>query len=1027
MILMRRFAKRAAALALAMLMTVTTAMASEAMGHELRGGVTPLSVGTALSNNVFWSDTYSDLRNERYTSYTPNRDVKPTVSYGSSVLSRATLTAMAEDLEADGQRVVSGINGDYYVMATGAPLGMVITDGVLRSSSSWHLAVGFREDGTAFIGTPRLTITAAFGGSTYEITGGINKVRKLYSSTDNTGGMVLFTSDFSSTTQNTEAGLDVILTPSTANLGQSVTGFGGYTLTQSDEFIVNGRVTCTVDQVLESTGAISIPEGKIVLSLNAKDDAAKLAALKALQPGDTIDIDVSSADSRWTEATQALGAMYKLVTDGQVVQPTSSAEQSAWAERAPRTAIGIKADGTVIFYTMDGRQSGYSVGCTLTQVAMRLVELGCVEAVSLDGGGSTTIGATLPGEDEFTILNKPSDGTPRANSVAVFLTTDLEPTGELGSFYVTPTDSLLLAGASVQLTATALDTAYYPMDFSGDVTYFIYSGDGTVSTSGVFTAGSESGKSQVTAIYGENASGVTNIAVVKTPDKITLTNEATGAAVSSLSLSPGQQVNLKASSTYRNMTLTSQDSCYTWTVSNNLGTIDSNGVFTATGTGGSGTITVSAGGCSATVSVNVAGRVHTLETFEDGTGALTGTDTAQVTAETTMDYVSMGRQSARISYDASSSGTASVDAELSITEGDSYLGLWVYGDGSGNTLTAVVTDSAGTASSVVVTALDFTGWKHINAALPDGAVQLDALRIVYGGTGDTQSGTIWVDQLTSANQDMQDSTAPTVTVSRSGSQITATVSDDVDQSFTADQVSITYDGSTIASSWDSATSTLTANLPASDGRAHRITVTAADASGNLGRASTDITASDGMSNVFADMDGHWAKSYATYLYYAGVTCSVSADALLFAPDRNITRGEFFTMVARWMNLDLNSYTGVELPFADTDEIPSWALNAVKAMYSLGILKGTESAGQLWANTDAAISRAEAMTILGRTQAKGYAAERLTFTDAGDVPSWALSYVRTLVSQGIVTGANNKINPNSSITRGEVAKLLYAML
>ena len=496
---MRQFAKRAAALGLALVMTVTTALASEALGHDLRGGVTPLSVGTSLTNNVFWSDTYSDLRNERYTSYTPNRDVVPTVAYGNKVLSRATLTSMAQGLESQGQRVVSGINGDYYVLATGAPLGMVVTDGVLRSSSSWHLAVGFKEDGTAFIGTPNLSIVATFGGKGYQVTGGINKVRKIHSSTDNTGGLVLLTSDFSSTTQNTEAGVDVILTPVTENLGQSVTAYGGATVTQSDEFIINGRVTCTVDQVLESTGSVAIPEGKIVMSLNAKDNAEVLAALKALQPGEKVDIDVTSADSRWSDATQAVGAMYKLVTNGKVESPQGSYAQSAWAERTARTAIGIKADGTVIFYTIDGKQSGYSVGCTLTQVAMRLVELGCVEAVSLDGGGSTTIGATLPGDSTLTIQNKPSDGSPRANSVAVFLTTQLQPTGTLGSFYVTPTDSLLLAGASVPLTATPLDTSYYPMSFTGGVTYFIYSGDGTVSTDGVFTAGSESGKSQVAA------------------------------------------------------------------------------------------------------------------------------------------------------------------------------------------------------------------------------------------------------------------------------------------------------------------------------------------------------------------------------------------------------------------------------------------------------------------------------------------------------------------------------------------------
>ena len=634
--IMRHFAARAAAFILALFITISPALASEAMGSELRSGTIPLSQGTKLTKKLFWSDTYSDLRTERFTSYQPNQNVVPTVAYGDKVLSRATLTNMARGLEAQGRRVVSGINGDYYVLATGAPLGMVITDGVLRSSSSWHLAVGFREDGSAFIGTPGLLITASFNGKMLTVTGGINKVRKVHSNTDNTGGLLLLTSDFSVTTQNTAPGVDVILTPLEENLGQTEPGLHGTTLTHSAELAVNSRVVCRVDQVLESTGSIAIPKGKLVMTVNGQDQAETLEAVRSLQAGDTVQIDIASTDARWNTATQAVGAMYKLVTNGVVEKPADQAARNAWAERTARTAIGIKADGTVIFYTMDGKQPGYSVGCTLTQVAMRLVELGCVEAVSLDGGGSTTIGATLPWQSSMEVQNKPADGSSRANSVAVFLTTELQPTGELGSFYVSPEDSLLLAGASVQVKPTALDTSYYPMDFSGEVSYFIYSGDGAVSTDGVFTAGSESGVSQVTASHG-TASGEATVSVVKTPDRISITNEASGAAVSSLALSPGQQVNLKAASVYKGLDLVSQDHCYTWTLDAGLGSVDSEGVITAGHASGSGKLTVSAGGRSVSIPVSIAGHVNPLESFEGGPGSFTSTETAFAAAETALD------------------------------------------------------------------------------------------------------------------------------------------------------------------------------------------------------------------------------------------------------------------------------------------------------------------------------------------------------------------------------------------------------
>lgn len=1004
-------------------MTVGSAFASEAMGHELRGGVIPLSQGTDLTQKLFWSDTYSDLRSERFTSYRPNEDVTPAVAYGNKVLSRQTLTHMARELEAQGKRVVSGINGDYYVLATGAPLGMVITDGVLRSSSSWHLAVGFREDGSAFIGTPDLNITASFGGGLHAVTGGINKIRKLYSAADNTGGLTLLTSDFSDSTQNTKPGVDVILTPLTEGVGQTVTGAGGAELVQSEQLVVNGRMSYTVDQVLESEGSISIPEGKLVMSLNGEDSEELLAALRALQPGEQVDIEISSTDTRWTEAAQAVGAMYKLVTNGAIEQPSDSAAKTAWAERTARTAIGIKEDGTVIFYTMDGKQPGYSVGCTLTQVAMRLVELGCVEAASLDGGGSTTIGATLPGQSELAIQNRPSDGSPRANSVAVFLTTEQKPTGILGTFYVTPSDSLLLAGSSVQVTAIPLDTAYYPMEITEPLEYFIYSGDGTVSSSGLFTAGSESGFSQVTVSSGD-ASGVAAMSVVKTPDRIALSDEDTGATVASLNLSPGQQINLKADAVYKGMSLVSQDPCYAWIIGAELGSIDSEGILTAADESGSGTLTVSAGGTSVSIPVSIAGHVNTLETFEEGTGAFESTDTAVTGTEDDMEYVRFGRQSLRVDYQANEDGIAVFGAGLSISGGETHLSMWIYGDGSGGALSAEAADGSGESSSIPLAVLDFTGWRYISVKLPEGTESIPSFALACE-SGEA-AGSFWIDHLTTGNQTIEDQIPPTVQISCSGRQITASVSDDVDQSFPAEHVALTYDGEALPASWDSPSHTLTAELPDSDGKAHRITVTAMDASGNLGRASIDIQAAGG-NEVFLDMDGHWAAAYASFLYHAGVTSSVDPEALKFAPDRKITRGEFFAMTARWMGLDLAQYEEVELPFADADKIPDWALREIKAMYAMGILKGSDSGGVLTVNAGADISRAEAMTILGRTQAKGYGTAALDFSDADEVPEWAGGYVTSLVFQGVVAGANQLISPNKPITRGEVAKLLYTML
>jgi Phosphodiester glycosidase/SPOR domain len=59
--------------------------------------------------------------------------------------------------------------------------------------------------------------------------------------------------------------------------------------------------------------------------------------------------------------------------------------------RHPRTVAGIKGDGTILLVTIDGRKPGYSVGANFKESAQLLKSLGAVDAVNLDGGGSTTM------------------------------------------------------------------------------------------------------------------------------------------------------------------------------------------------------------------------------------------------------------------------------------------------------------------------------------------------------------------------------------------------------------------------------------------------------------------------------------------------------------------------------------------------------------------------------------------------------------------------------------------------------------
>lgn len=235
----------------------------------------PLSQGASLGKNVFWSDTYSDLRTEYYVEYSPNASVVPTVAYGSKVTDRVTLSGMAQTLESQGKRVVSGLNGDWYVLSTGAPTGLVVTDGIVRATGYYNdtWAIGFNADGTAFIARNGLSVSVSFGGQAVKLGGGINKVRKLTDSAA-VGGLTLLTDDFAATTQNTEPGVDVILSPVDD-------GTGTYAVKPT----IGRQTQYVVEQVLESTGSIPIPEGKAVLTLNAKESEEALARLRPFSRG----------------------------------------------------------------------------------------------------------------------------------------------------------------------------------------------------------------------------------------------------------------------------------------------------------------------------------------------------------------------------------------------------------------------------------------------------------------------------------------------------------------------------------------------------------------------------------------------------------------------------------------------------------------------------------------------------------------------------------------------------------------------
>lgn len=106
----------------------------------------------------------------------------------------------------------------------------------------------------------------------------------------------------------------------------------------------------------------------------------------------------------WASVTDAVSSGPTLVKDGRPIFNAGEALTKVQLRgRDPRTAIGQRADGTIVLLAVDGRQPGWSIGITNWDLANTLVRYGCVTGFGLDSGGSTTV--AFDGK----LLNRPSD------------------------------------------------------------------------------------------------------------------------------------------------------------------------------------------------------------------------------------------------------------------------------------------------------------------------------------------------------------------------------------------------------------------------------------------------------------------------------------------------------------------------------------------------------------------------------------------------------------------------------------------
>ena len=562
----------ALALAAALLAALAAPVFADALGEPVDAWSAALAEGAELSGERFW--TGDDLRTEYRLTLAPGSAAVPVAVSGAPLRTKQTLLSAAAALEAEGLHVLGGVNGGFFTVASGEPVGIAVSGGALLHDDEGLQAVGFRADGSTVFGSPRVTTSLRAGEALWPVAGWNRLAAEGFSV------FTLLCDEAVTLPAHTMCAL----------------------LDAPEDPGLSGEAELTVRAVWESDGEpVAIPEQTLLLTLpplpaEEKDGEAKPDALpEAFAEGAALTLRITCAEG-WEDVNSAVGILYPLIIDGEIVPKLTKTA-------APRTAIGIREDGTLLLYALDGRRSGHSVGGGLTDVAARMLELGCVNAGALDGGGSTQLAAFLPGDTELRVFNRPSDNELRKVANCILLAVPAQPTGQAAQLSMEPLHINAVAGAVLPLTVRAADENGFAAPLPDGLEFAVTDGLGEVRDGQYFAAGTGSGTVTVSAPGLQSAS--IPVRVVEAPEELYLYGEKYGKKTEKLTLEPGYEVDLTVRAYDRHILLSGDDTCYTWALDEAVGTVDETGHVVPGDVSATGDLTVTAGERSVAIPITI--------------------------------------------------------------------------------------------------------------------------------------------------------------------------------------------------------------------------------------------------------------------------------------------------------------------------------------------------------------------------------------------------------------------------------------
>lgn len=331
--------------------------------------------------------------------------------FENNVWEKATVKDFALDFEEKnpGWKVIAAVNGDFFdINGTGnlpfQTSGGMVYDGNFYKTGGGY-TIGIKNDGSE--DSLVWGYNPSESGFTLDIMGEDNEVISSFPvNKNNTEPGVNETAIYYGTYNSFQECVPVKL-----NLGSVLAKFyveeAELTLPNSaNDFYGLGEISSVDPQTIE--------KGQFAIITNNQAVADALAIGKEIR-----------VQKKWTgefaNTTYATGSGTALILNGEVPSDVNTSA-SVMSSANPRTAIGRKADGSIVMAVVDGRVNlSIAAGAYGDELAVIMAHAGCVEAYNLDGGGSSTM--VLREGDTLKTVNVPSDGFERRDSNALLVVT----------------------------------------------------------------------------------------------------------------------------------------------------------------------------------------------------------------------------------------------------------------------------------------------------------------------------------------------------------------------------------------------------------------------------------------------------------------------------------------------------------------------------------------------------------------------------------------------------------------------------